>query len=128
MGFLSYEIDFAYSSDSTQSWFLIQESTSPISEGILAVWDTSVITDGDYNLRLLINKAGDGQEIIEITGLHVRNYTPIDTQTSAPTQAYASSINAISTLSASPLVTYTTVATVAIAAPPIQTALPTNPC
>ncbi len=99
-GFLSYEIDFAYASDPAKSWFLVQESTSPVLESILAVWDTSVITDGDYNLRFLINQAGNGQEIIEITHLHVRNYTPIETQIAAPTKAYATSIIAISTMTA----------------------------
>jgi hypothetical protein len=123
-GFLSYEIDFAYASNPTLSWFLIQESTSLVSEGILAVWDTSVITDGDYNLRLLIKTAGDGQEIIDITGLLVRNYTPIATQLPAPTRAYVTSLSGLSTMTASPLVTSITVAT---SAPPIQTDLPANP-
>ncbi|OGN92289.1 MAG: hypothetical protein A2Y88_10090 [Chloroflexi bacterium RBG_13_48_10] len=123
-GFLSCEIDFAYASDPSQSWFLVQESTSPVLESILAIWDTSVITDGDYNLRLLINQAGDSQEIIEITRLHVRNYTPIETQTPAPTKAYIDSINAISKMTASPLVTSTAMANFA---PPSQTALPANP-
>ena len=123
-GFLSYEIDFAYASGSTQSRFLVQESTSPVLDSILAVWDTSVITNGDYNLRLVINKAGEDQEIIVINGLDVRNYTPIESQTPAPSRTYTTSINAISTLTASPLVTSTTVATSAV---PIQAALSANP-
>jgi len=123
-GFLSYEIDFAYTSDPTQSWFLIQESTSPVSDGILAVWDTSVITDGDYSLRLLISKAGDGQETIEITDMHVHNYTPIETQTPTSTKVYATSIAALSTMTARPLVTSTAMVATA---PPIQGALPANP-
>ena len=110
-GFLSYEIDFAYTSDPTQSWFLVQEGTSPVLESILSVWDTSVITDSDYNLRLLINKAGDGQEIIEITDLHIRNYSLIETQTPEPIEAAAIAINAFSSMTASPLVTTTAVAT-----------------
>src|SRR4030065_2534408 len=55
--FLSYEVDFSYIQDSSRTWFLIQESDIPVQDGILAVWDTATITDGEYSLRLMVSQA-----------------------------------------------------------------------
>jgi hypothetical protein len=54
-GFLSYEVDFTYANNPPQTWFLVQESAVPVQDGILAVWDTTTITDGEYSLRLKVN-------------------------------------------------------------------------
>ena len=40
--------------DPTGTWFLIQSSTLPVENGLLAHWDTTTITDGDYTLRLVL--------------------------------------------------------------------------
>ncbi|MFZ5856186.1 MAG: hypothetical protein ACOYZ6_05085 [Chloroflexota bacterium] len=88
-GFLSSELAFAYASDitpeagSTSTWFLIYQTDSPVTDGLLAAWDTSFVTDGDYNLRLRVTLE-DGS-ILEslVTGLRIRNQLP--TETSAPT-------------------------------------------
>ncbi len=52
--FQSYEVNFSYEGDPTLTWFLIQEGTTPVQDGVLAEWDTTTITDGDYTLRLLV--------------------------------------------------------------------------
>ncbi len=63
-GFQAYDVDFIYYSIPTQTWFLIQESTAPIQDGILAVWDTTTITDGDYSLRMVVELTnGDRVEV-----------------------------------------------------------------
>lgn len=82
-GFLSSELSFAFASDSTSTWFLIYQTDSPVSDGLLAAWDTTLVTDGDYNLRLRVTLQ-DGS-ILEslVTGLRIRNRTP--TETPAPT-------------------------------------------
>jgi hypothetical protein len=123
-GFVSYEVDFAYASDPTQTWFLVQESTLSIQEGILAVWDTSTITDGNYNLRLVINRAESDQEIMEITGLRVRNYTPVETETPAPTLAVVTLVQGVPTLTTTSRATSILMAT---SLPPPSTPLPANP-
>jgi hypothetical protein len=82
-GFLASELSFAYASDSTSSWFLIYQTDRPVSDGLLAAWDTTLVTDGDYHLRLRVTLQ-DGS-ILEslVTGLRIRNQLP--TETPAPT-------------------------------------------
>lgn len=83
-GFQSCEVAFSYQSDSTNTWFLLQQSRTAVSEGELAQWDTTTISDGIYRLRVQIFLS-DGQ-VLEtvIEGLRVRNYTSVETSTPAP--------------------------------------------
>ena len=67
---------FAYASDSAGNWFDIQTLSRPQTDSVLAVWDTTFISDGDYKLRLRVTlQDGSSQDVI-VTDLHVRNYTP----------------------------------------------------
>ncbi len=84
-GFQSSEVDFTYTGDPTGTWFLISQSSQPVDSGTLATWDTTTITDGNYNLRLrIILNDGSNMDVI-ISNLRVRNYTPVETPTPAPT-------------------------------------------
>jgi hypothetical protein len=123
-GFLSYEVDFAYAADPNETLFLIQESTLPIQEGVLAVWNTSAITDGDYDLHLLIDRNGGDQVEIQVTDLRVRNYTPIDTETPTPTLPHVTLAVDVPTLTTTPQGTSTPMTT---SLPPTPTSLPVNP-
>jgi len=80
--FHSAEISFAYASEQTSApsdWFLIQTSFTPVENDTLAIWDTSTIADGDYDLRLLIRlDQGDTIEAV-VRSLRVRNYLPVET-------------------------------------------------
>ena len=84
-GFFASELSFAYASDPTSTWFLIYSTDQPVTDGLLAAWDTNLVTDGDYTLRLRVTLQ-DGT-ILEtlVTGLRVRNRTPTETATLAPT-------------------------------------------
>lgn len=83
-GFSASEISFGYKDDPTSTWFLIQRSSQPVEDAMLATWDTSMITDGEYHLRLLVFLS-DGQVLESIVvGLRVRNYTPVETSTPDP--------------------------------------------
>jgi hypothetical protein len=84
-GFYASELSFAYTSDTTNTWFLIYSTDAPVTEGLLAAWDTNLVTDGDYDLRLRVTLQ-DGT-IIEtiVTGLRIRNQTPTETPTPEPT-------------------------------------------
>ena len=53
--FVSAQLDFAYASNPTDTWFNIQTFSQPIVDSTLATWDTTSITDGDYILRLRVN-------------------------------------------------------------------------
>ena len=62
--FLSAQLDFAYASDPTNTWFTIQPLSQPVADSTLALWDTTLITDGDYILRLRVNfEDGTFQEV-----------------------------------------------------------------
>jgi hypothetical protein len=79
------EVAFSYSENQPESWFLIQQSREPVKDGILAAWDTTTIADGDYRLRLQVYLTNGRVMTTEIAGLRVRNYTPVETNTPAPT-------------------------------------------
>jgi hypothetical protein len=83
-GFSSAELLFSYADNPTSTWFLIQNITGIREGSPLAQWDTTTISDGTYTLRLVV-RLDDGSEIEQnVTGLRVRNYTPIETETPTP--------------------------------------------
>lgn len=84
LGFTSSELDFSYASNPTDTWFALQTSTQPLVDSPLAVWDTTLISDGDYVLRLRVF-AEDGT-LQEITvPVKIQNDTPILTPTALVT-------------------------------------------
>lgn len=83
-GFQAAELSFSYSNNPTQTWFLILQSDTPVANGLLAQWDTTVISDGIYTLRLVVLHTDGSQETIIVAGVRVRNYTTIETDTPAP--------------------------------------------
>jgi hypothetical protein len=83
-GFRWAELSFTYDQDPRQTWFLIAEFSQPVA-GELAEWDTTVLTDGQYLLRLLVQLENGEQVEATVPGLRVRNYSPIETNTPAPT-------------------------------------------
>ena len=63
--FASAQLDFAYASNPTDTWFTIQSFSQRPTEPALVVWDTTTITDGDYMLRLRVNfEDGTFQEAV----------------------------------------------------------------
>lgn len=63
-GFASAQLDFAYASNPTDTWFNIQSFSQPLTDATLVIWDTTLITDGDYILRLRVNfEDGTFQEV-----------------------------------------------------------------
>ena len=82
--FQSAEITFGYANDPTETWFFIASSSEPVKDGTLAEWDTTTLSDGEYDLRLMVNLVDGSQLFVIVPGLRIRNYTPIETVT--PTQ------------------------------------------
>jgi hypothetical protein len=116
-GFISAEVSFTYHNDPRDTWFLIEQLNEiPIGEAITE-WDTTILTDGEYDLRVLVD-ASTGPITIEILGLRVRNYSSIETDTPAPTASPAPQDTPI------PTPTETTTET---PIPSTSTPLPTNP-
>jgi len=121
--FSSADLAFGYASDPTGTWFTIQTASLPVSSDTLAVWDTTLITDGDYALRLRVTLLDGSFQDAMVTVL-VRNYTPLPTPTSAvtPTEVAALEIPTAIVIIASETPTEQVVAPI-----PTPSALPPNP-
>ncbi len=111
-GFVSAEVSFTYAGDPTGTWFLIAVNSQPIFNDALATWDTTVITDGDYVLRLRVFLTDGSSREALVSSLRVRNYTPVETPTPVALAPEATSLSTI---------------TPAATAFPTPTALPRNP-
>ncbi len=78
IGFESAEVAFAYESESDAAWFLLNQSRDPVTNGPIAEWDTTTIADGTYRIKVVVTlDDGETQETL-VTGLRVRNYTPVE--------------------------------------------------
>jgi hypothetical protein len=88
--FVKYELAFGYSDDDTDTWFPIGDSVAnPVQDGRLAIWDTTGITDGEYQLQLKVwSEQGEPLRVI-VTGLQVTNYSPSPAATPAESQLEA---------------------------------------
>lgn len=85
--FASAELAFSYASDPTGTWFLIQSLSQPAQDSLLAAWDTTQISDGEYSLRLRIYSQDGSFQDFTVAGLIVQNAAPPATAT--PTLAPA---------------------------------------
>jgi hypothetical protein len=90
-GFKSAELTFSYANDPTNTWFFIAYTEETTNAGKIADWDTTTLTDGNYTLRLTITKQDDSQAVVVVTGLRIRNYSPIETATPTPPRPSATS-------------------------------------
>lgn len=78
------ELSFTYHQNETGTWFVIWEGEDELPNGELTVWDTTAITDGNYDLRLLVWTNDEEQKELIVSGIRVRNYSPIETNTPDP--------------------------------------------
>ncbi len=86
-GVIVAEISFAYSSDPTV-WFPIAQILPPVHQGTLAIWDTTRITDGEYDLRLHVQFQDGTSRQAFVRGLRVRNFTPTETPSPVPVPTF----------------------------------------
>jgi len=76
-GFTRSVITFSNATESMETWFPISESSKSVQDDLLFSWDTTIITDGDYKLRLQVfNNKGSIDEYI-IPKISILNYTPV---------------------------------------------------
>ena len=81
--FIFAQLDFAYASNPTDTWFNIQTFSQPVADSTLAVWDTTSINDGDYVLRLRVTlEDGTFQEVM--VPVVVMNDIPLSTPAAIP--------------------------------------------
>jgi hypothetical protein len=120
VSFVSAQLQFAYASNPTDTWFTIETFSQPIVDAALAVWDTTSITDGDYLLRLRVNLE-DGTSQEATVPIKIGN-DALPTPTAEPTSTPEADVALIPTpflLAASPTPTEVPRST--------PTALPANP-
>jgi hypothetical protein len=114
----SFELTFGYTADPTRTWFLISQGNGPLEGQKLADWDTTTLTDGNYTLRLIVIRQDGSQFSLQVDGLRVRNYSPIETDTPTPSPTPAPGETPIPTATLTPSPT---------PIPPTPTPLPANP-
>jgi hypothetical protein len=123
-GFLSAELSFAYQADQPVTWFLISQGEQPLHDALMTEWDTTLLTDGIYDIRLLVTLKNSRQLTSVVGGVRVRNYSPIetDTPTPSPTPAPLATVAHLATSipTATPIPSRTPV-------PATPTPLPDNP-
>ncbi len=87
-GYRAGTLHFAYSGIENPTWFYLAD-LEPAEDGgsnhpFLVKWDTSQITDGEYDLRLKAIFEDQVTISERVRNLRVRNYTVIETSTPAP--------------------------------------------
>ena len=89
-GLLKGTIHFSYSDSPApeRTWFYIGdiegENQDSSQTAFQVEWDTTQITDGDYDLRVVAEYSG-GAAIFELVpNLRIRNHSPVETATPAP--------------------------------------------
>lgn len=125
-GFERGEVEFAYSGETASSgWFLIGELNQAVANGPLAAWDTTTITDGSYDLRVIAYAQSKDPAIIIVRRLRVRNYTQVETAT--PTIKPTLNLKATQSL-ATPEISGSSIEPTRTITPTLKpTSLPTNP-
>ena len=87
-GFTSGKISFSYPAEEDKTWFYIADikpGTEESSQTSYKVeWDTTQITDGNYNIRVVAEYKGKATIFELIPNLRIRNHSPVETSTPAP--------------------------------------------
>ncbi len=73
-----YEVDFADESNEVPGWYPISGGTKIGADGLLSIWDTTTISDGNYSIRLTVSLNDGSTSTDTVTGIRVRNYSPME--------------------------------------------------
>ncbi len=94
--FSSAQLAFTYfnstgdASIPADNWFAIQTFSQPVKDAVLSVWDTRLLTDGDYTLRLRVFLLDGSFQDVVVADLKIGNDLP--TPTNVPPTATATLI------------------------------------
>ena len=119
--FFSAQLDFAYASNPTGTWFAIQTLSQPMTDSALTTWNTTSISDGDYILRLRVNLVDNTFQEITVP-VKIGN----DAIPSTPTVVPTATLNAVEVQIPTPFLLAAS-PTPTTPPHPTPTALPTNP-
>lgn len=83
--FNHYLIEFGFEPNLNDQWFPVQDAvTQQVQQSALALWDTTVVADGDYQLRLRVVLNDGSLRDSVLRGLHVSNQTQATLPTIIP--------------------------------------------
>jgi len=116
--FSSAELAFAYAS-APDAWFTIRSFSAPPQDALLTVWDTTLLTDGDYVLHLRVTLQDGASQDALISDLKIRN----DEIPASPTASAAAEITPTQTDAPAPTLQSFTPTPIF----PTLTPLPANP-
>jgi hypothetical protein len=115
-GLNAWELSFAFIENPTDTWFLLASGNTPF-EGEILRWDTTVLTDGDYVLRLRATLSDASRDAL-VSPLKIRNYT---------TDATAPAPDITATQPSGPVASPTPTLIIALTQPTRQTPTPLPP-
>jgi hypothetical protein len=83
--FWKYEVYFAPEPNPTDQWQLLGLHEMQVTDGRLEAWDTSLVPDGTYSLRLRVVRTDGNYDEYYVRQISVVNAQPTETPTSTPT-------------------------------------------
>jgi len=85
--FARWELAYGPDPNPNDAWQPFTEGNQPVHDGTIGTWNTGVIADGGYMLRLRVIRKDSNYSEAFIRGLKVSNSAPIGTPTSIPPAA-----------------------------------------
>jgi len=85
--FARWEMAYGPDPNPTDAWQPFASGDRPVINGSIGTWNTSVIADGGYMLRLRVVRKDSNYDEAFVRGLQVSNSAPIGTPTSIPPAA-----------------------------------------
>jgi hypothetical protein len=82
--FTRYELAYGPDPNPSDAWQPFAEGNQPVDNGTLGTWNTSVVADGQYALRLRVIRKDSNYSEGFVRGLQVSNSGPVGTPTSIP--------------------------------------------
>ena len=82
--FARWELAYGPDPNPNDAWQPFANGTQPVHDGTLGTWNTGVIADGQYMLRLRTVRKDSNYDEAFVRGLHVSNTAPVGTPTSIP--------------------------------------------
>lgn len=113
------EVSYVFSDSKAPNWFVISKLDEPVMDERLALWDTTLITDGLYRLKVTVYRNDGTVDDLIVENIRVANYTRVEEATPAISSAGTESLPLVTDAPLEP--TATAVQT------PLPTDLPANP-
>jgi hypothetical protein len=82
--FEHYEIAYGPDPNPNDAWQIFGGNNQPVSNGALGIWNTNVVADGTYMIRLRVVRRDSNYSEAFVRGLKVSNQQPVGTPTSIP--------------------------------------------